>query len=228
MLTRRHLLAALPLLPVFGRETLAAVQCSRPNEAGMQFCEAGLQIGPVQTARQRCDNWCWAACVQIVFALRGFEVEQEEIVRKIYGSTACLRANGLQILQAITGNWVDSRGRRFRATGESLPDAGVGIRSSGGGRESQDLVIDMTMKIWSNNGSAELVQELANGHPLIIGALGHATVLTAARYERAPSGFVTLRELVVRDPWPDNFNRRVLRPEEARGNFFVVKVSVAA
>lgn len=74
MLTRRRLLAALPLLPVCGGETLAAGQCSRPDETGKQFCKAGLQIGPMQTARQRCDSWCWAACIQTVFALRGFDV----------------------------------------------------------------------------------------------------------------------------------------------------------
>ena len=66
--------------------------------------------------------------------------------------------------------------------------------------------------------------ELDKGYPLIIGALGHATVLTAANYIKWRDGFMRLTELTVRDPWPDNPNRRTLTANEVQGAFFVARV----
>lgn len=83
---------------------------------------------------------------------------------------------------------------------------------------------DITTGLFFNDGAKELVGELDRGRPLIIGALGHATVLTAASYLKLANGVVWLNRLVVRDPWPSSANRRELRASEVRDAFFVAKV----
>jgi papain like cysteine protease AvrRpt2 len=61
---------------------------------------------------------------------------------------------------------------------------------------------------------AQAAQELSLRHPLIVTTLGHAMVLTALSYERAPKGSGNVTAAIVRDPWPYNPNRRTLSPQE--------------
>jgi hypothetical protein len=72
--------------------------------------------------------------------------------------------------------------------------------------------------------------ELQQGDPLIVGALGHATVLTAIKYSRYRSNrrISFLSEITVRDPWPNSPNRRNLTANEIVASFFVAKVTVHA
>jgi hypothetical protein len=76
----------------------------------------------------------------------------------------------------------------------------------------------------SNNGSTnapDAAQALVANFPLIIGTLGHATVLTALEYssfyQMAPFGPVlgpaTVTAATVRDPWPER-GRRTLSAKE--------------
>jgi hypothetical protein len=50
-------------------------------------------------------------------------------------------------------------------------------------------------------------QELARNNPLILGAMGHATVMTAMTYS-GNGQFIQINEVIIRDPWPGNPNRR--------------------
>jgi papain like cysteine protease AvrRpt2 len=61
---------------------------------------------------------------------------------------------------------------------------------------------------------AQAAQELSLRHPLVVTTLGHAMVLTALTYERAPRGEGNVTAAIVRDPWPYNPNRRVLSARE--------------
>jgi hypothetical protein len=228
MISRRHVLAGVSALStLWSAEARAVVNCSVFGRDGIQLCSAGRIVLDVETARQRCENWCWAACIQTIFAANGFQLEQEAIVRRLYGGEACLPATGSQIVRTIGQTWTDRRGTTFRASAQSLPDATIGIRRSGGGRVAPNLADDITIGLFANQGSQTLVRELENDNPLIIGALGHATVVVAASYERSRDGFVRLIDLGIRDPWPGNPNRRTLTAQEARASFFVAKVSVA-
>jgi hypothetical protein len=228
MLSRRSLfgVAAAMLVP---RPALAAEQCGDADADGRQRCVVGLDIGPVETVRQRCENWCWAACIQTVFALHGHDVAQESAVSRLFGSEACEGATMEGIIAAIGGEWIDAIGNSFTAEAEELPLAWMGVGASGGGAATTDatgLAIEGAMKAFGADGVKAMVDELSAGHALIIGALGHATVVTAASYTRSPGGAVSLDQLVVRDPWPESENRRVLTPDEVRDAFFVVKVAV--
>jgi hypothetical protein len=228
MLSRRSFIgiAAAMLVP---RAAPAAQQCDDAEADGRQRCVVGLDVGPIETVRQRCENWCWAACIQTVFALNGHDVAQESAVAKLFGSEACEGATMEGIIAAIDGEWIDAIGNRFTAEAQELPLAWMGVSASGGGAAATDttgLAIEGAMKALGADGIAALVDELPAGHALIIGALGHATVVTAASYTRSAGGVVSLDRLVVRDPWPDSDNRRVLTPDEVRDAFFVVKVAV--
>ncbi|MEM1140465.1 MAG: papain-like cysteine protease family protein [Pseudomonadota bacterium] len=184
----------------------AAGECSGFDYNGVQQCTVGLRIGPRPTTRQRCENWCWAACIESIFALYGFTVPQEVIVRKIYRDTACKTATGEQIAYAAAGQWQDANGQNFYVEPETL--------------------LDMHMGVWAQGLGARVATELSNDVPLINGAVGHATVLTAMTYLRDSYGRGQPIELVVRDPWPQSPNRRALKPNEVEGTFFVLKLHV--
>lgn len=231
MLSRRNaLVTALSSLAMLrAGEALAENTCSAPF--GNRECMAGLRIGAGETARQRCDNWCWAACVETVFALNGFAVRQERLVRKIFGSEGCFSANGDQMLAAVRGDWVDDRGRGFRADGHELTWAGFGMntsRDAPGGRGVQG---------YRDLGALKIVSTLKAERPIIIGSIppgggiGHAMLLTAVRYEVVSYGgagaeSIRLRSLIVRDPWPDNPNQRELDDSEVRGAVFGIVLDV--
>lgn len=184
----------------------AALQCTPYNWQGIQQCRAGVQIGRIRTAGQRCPNWCWAACIETVFFLNGYSVDQESIVRRLYPSLACSTATGFEIANVTSGSWTDRNGRRFRARVNPLLDLSLGMAN------------------W--NAAAQVASELAAGRPVINGALGHATVLTAMTYVRDQYGSGMPREIIVRDPWPGRRNRRVLTAQEAQATFFIAAVHV--
>jgi hypothetical protein len=195
--------AALLLGPRSARSELA---CTEWDAQGIRYCEVGLSIGAIPTAQQRCQNWCWAACIEAIFALHGYGVAQEAIVQKVFGDLVCLPATGPDIAYAIDGEWVSEDGQYFSA--------------------SADVLWDSQYFFGQPDAIVQAAHELSNGNPLIIGALGHATVMTAMGYYLAANGAYQIQEIIIRDPWPDSPNRRQLSPDEAMGTQFLAKVHV--
>lgn len=230
MVSRRFVMAGLPAAAlVHARLAHSAPRCTAADAQGNQQCVSGLEIGKMGTVRQRCRDWCWAACIQAVFSLQGRETAQEWAVEKIFGSSKC-QVDGpggtpSQIIRAINGEWIDQYGFKFQAGAEALPDAALVVSTSVSGQGGSQAT-DMATQLFFNDGARQLVSELDRGRPLIIGAVGHATVLTAASYTKDRSGNIRLTELTVRDPWPEYPNRRTLTPGEVRGAFFVARVWV--
>lgn len=231
MISRRLLMAGLPAAAALAHAPIvrATTRCSAADAQGYQQCVSGLELGKTETVRQRCNDWCWAACIQAVFSLQGRETAQEWAVEKIFGSSKC-RTDGdgatpEQIIQAINGEWIDQYGFKFRAGAQALPDAALIVSTSVPG-QGGSLATNMATQLFFNDGARQLVSELDRGNPLIIGAVGHATVLTAASYVKDRTGNIRLTELIVRDPWADNQNRRKLTAAEVRGAFFVCRVWV--
>jgi hypothetical protein len=183
----------------------AGIVCKPLIAQNLRRCNVGLRV-PFRTARQRCPNWCWAACVETVFALSGHAVPQEAIVRKLFGGLICMPAVGLGITQSIKGRWVRPDGSHFDVAADVLQDAPSFFARP--------------------NAIPQAARELAKGTPLILGALGHATVMTAMTYTLTGDGAYRIEEVVIRDPWPDNPNRRVLTPREAMAATFLAKVYV--
>lgn len=67
------------------------------------------------------DNWCWAACVQMVFSYYGIDISQSRIVRKVYDESYDITANKEDIVSSINGWHID--GRVVHAKYESYKNA---------------------------------------------------------------------------------------------------------
>jgi Papain-like cysteine protease AvrRpt2 len=182
----------------------AKVQCSAFQDSDygpVQQCEAGIPTTELHTVaavdRQHMSEWCWAAAISGVFAYYGHPVRQEEIVRSAYGAIVNARGTPDAIMGALNREWTDDNGNRFSVESDAV---------SGNWRT--------------------LSQDLANGEPLIVGSLGHAMIVTAAEYVRDQYGDGQLEAVIVRDPWPDNPQRRLLTPREMASVQMLIRIRV--
>lgn len=141
--------------------------------------------------RQASSQWCWAACISMVFAFHGHPVAQPRIVAEAYGGLVNWPAPGMVIARSLQRAWVDDDGTPFRVRIDGLYDAQFGVLATDNGR---------------------IARALDGNRPLIIGARGHALVLTALEYQTAPGPFIP-RMAGVFDPWPGR-GARVLAPDE--------------
>jgi hypothetical protein len=230
MISRRFVMAGLPAAAlVYAPVARAVTRCTAPDARGYRQCVTAIERVKMETARQRCNDWCWAACIQAVFSLQGRETAQEWAVEKIFGSSKC-QPDGPggtvdQVVRAINGEWIDQYGFKFQADAQALPNVAL-IVSTGAPGPGGSWATDTATRMFFDDGAKQLVSELDRGNPLIIGAVGHATVLTAATYIKDSSGYIRLTELIVRDPWGDSPNLRKLTAEEVSGAFFVVRAWV--
>jgi ABC-type bacteriocin/lantibiotic exporter with double-glycine peptidase domain len=148
-------------------------------------------------AIQEHSKWCWAACIEMVFTYWGHPIDQEEIVQRTWGRIVDMPAQPYQIIAALNRSWIDRDGNRFRSSGD--------VFSATGATAAQDLARDM---------------------PLIVGSFGHAMVLTAIAYNRAPNSQGQVTGAMVRDPWPWN-GRRELSAQEAAATMLLARVRVS-
>jgi len=166
-----------------------------------RVCEAGIPSQLIHASAHRNpqyqSQWCWAACISMIFGYHGHAVSQARIVRDAYGSIVDMPAMPRTILAALNRDWTDDAGRRFRA------------QSSFGGTTA-----------------AAAATDLAGDHPLIVGTHRHAVVLTSLQYRFVgPWGGSELLQATVRDPWPGR-GRRPLSPREWAGINFAAHVRV--
>lgn len=152
-----------------------------PSEAFEYFA------APRQNGRQRQQNWCWAACAQMVLNYHGLYVRQEQIVERIYGQLVDRPADVGQIRYALSGYADNTQGGRSEIFCEE-------------GAES----------------TTEIAENLAYRWPLIVGLTqpdgsGHAYVLTAIYFSFDSQGEVIPHKVVLRDPWPHNKSRQEMR-----------------
>lgn len=202
------LLATIPASSISLNEAQAEQSCSewQPYNYGyVRSCTVGVRVNRLRT--QACDQWCWAACIEAAFRIAGYRVSQERIVEKLYGSQfICRPAIGPGIASAVQGYWVDDRGDEFYADVHVLADLQFGI------------VDPFALQ--------DASRYLANNIPLINGAVGHATLMTAMSWIEDNFGQYQLQEIIVRDPWPGNQNRRQLTYREFSGTNFLAAVIV--
>jgi hypothetical protein len=175
--------------------------CGPSAPPGVRQCHAGIDssIAHVVAAAvggQHLSQWCWAACIEMVFRYYGLQVPQEQIVQQTWGGIADLPAYPGHILANLNRPWIDLSGRRFRVSGDAF--------SANPMTAAQDLAQDM---------------------PLIIGTLGHAMVLTALTYVVDRSGNGRVTAAIVRDPWPDR-GRRILSAQEWHQASFLARIRV--
>ncbi|MEM6622894.1 MAG: hypothetical protein AAF674_11745 [Pseudomonadota bacterium] len=193
---RRFLLSA----AVAGLSTpsLAEIACNQGPGHYQQTCDVGVIIGNIATPWQQCKLWCWAACVETAFGLRGYRVNQQMMAQKLFGDPyVCQPANGPMIEHVVNGNWTDLNGRAFQAR--------------------LDIVMDLDRGISHPNPMGVIWDELRAGRPLLSGSLGHATLITAMNYTQAQGTTPQTNYITLRDPWPESPNKRLMTPQEFYG-----------
>ncbi len=146
----------------------ADVKCGRYQSTDYgtaQLCDAGIPSQELDVTAQLepnvqlQSNWCWAAAISGVFAYYGHPVSQARIVREAYGGIRNMRGTPQAIMGSLNRDWVDDANRPFRVSADTFSASWV-----------------------------TATQDLAQNHPLIVGSLGHAMILTAAEYTRYANG----------------------------------------
>ena len=179
----------------------ALLRCTPFDFNGVQYCEAGIDsrlvsISAGAVGGQHMNQWCWAACIEMVFRYYGFVIPQATIVQQTWGGIVNLPGQPQQILANLNRPWKDANGQTFHVSGD----------------------------IFSAN-PITASQDLSNNMPLIIGTQGHAMVLTSLQYARDRWSRGQVKLAVVRDPWPGR-GRRVLSPHEWYGTSFLSRIRV--
>lgn len=151
--------------------------------AGISSQDFVYYAAPTVQGRQRQNNWCWAASIQMVLNYHGLYVTQEEIVNRVCGDLYDTPATLDGILVALSGWAHDYRG---------------GVSTI----HAQSYVIN----------NAQLINDLAYDWPLIIGfhgiPIGHTCVLTAVYYSMTSQLQPYIYKGIIRDPWPGNESRQ--------------------
>lgn len=176
----RLLLAVLFVLPVSASADTVPVGDTGYFVAGVPSEQFVHFAAPESAGKQRMQNWCWAACIQMVLNYHGLYVDQQDIVGRVFGQAVDRPANGEQILAALSGWAPDSRGRRSAIYADPY-----------------------------HVDAATIVNDLDKRWPLIVGlagprgmATGHAYVLTAVYFSKDNFGNPTIHRVVLRDPYP--------------------------
>jgi hypothetical protein len=184
----------------------AQLQCGKwfPSSAGpLVPCTAYINSNVLdQTIHdhfQWQSEWCWAASISMIFQYYGHPLAQPEIVQQAYHSIENVPGTPDAIMRSLNRLWIDDNFRPFSVTARST-----------------------VVPLW------RAAQDLAADHPLIIGTLGHAMVLTAVSYYTDPQGNGTTVGAIVRDPWPTNGIRRQLSPAELSNTVMLIEVQVVS
>ena len=163
---------------LFANEQINAQQRAI-TKLGQNYFFAGPPSNEINSiaSTQRCQNWCWATCIQMVLNYHGLFVKQEQIVQKVYGSLPCKTGSAQHIMKALSGWASDTRGRFSQ--------------------------IHYQYGVY--NGS-DIVDQLSRRWPIIVGLRGegHAYVLSAIYYSIDQSNNPIIDKVVLRDPWPTN------------------------
>jgi len=173
------------LVLAYCHATRAEIQQIGPNyfSAGVSSHEFEYFAAPQQQGRQRQENWCWAATIQMVLNFHGLYVSQEDVVARVFGNLDDLPGTPQDILNALSGWAPDVRGRYSSISADPYVF------------DRQHLVPDLAYK-WP------LIVGLRTG-----GNIGHAYVLTAVYYSTDGFNLPVFDKVVLRDPWPANESR---------------------
>lgn len=204
LMYRRDLLKDLILVAAGGlipKSLMAEENCVQLTPL-ISRCTDGIPAGRLNAvqAYQQMPEWCWAASIQMLFTYWGHPVDQKRIVKETWGSIVNMPGQPQQLLANLNRRWTDDNGDKFTSQADSL-----------------------------TANAAMAVSDLRIDRPLIIGALGHATVLTALTCDvNRANGAWTVIAATVRDPWPGNGGKRILSPQEWYNINFAARVMVSS
>jgi hypothetical protein len=142
-------------------------------------------------AAQSKSEWCWAACISMLFGYNGHPVTQRNVVKGAYGTDANMPASHFTLMNALNRTWVDEGGNSFTVSTSHMycPEAGD---------------VDLT--------NAEMIETLKRETPILFCTSQHAMILTSMGFVQSRFG-MQVSEAWVMDPWPGN-GLRLLSPAE--------------
>lgn len=144
--------------------------------------------------QQHLPQWCWAACISMLFSYYGHPVSQSRIVSDAYGFPVNMPAtSGIVIAQQLDRSWIDDHGNAFNSR--------------------VTAAYDFDAKVFKLN-NAWLINELHLDRPVVLGTVSHAVVMTAMDYSQTPFG-PNVKAIGVFDPWPGIGARMLTRFEMA-------------
>lgn len=170
----------------------------QPYDVGISLTAATAMA---HTITQYAPQWCWAASLETVFRLWGYQVNQFRLVHDAWGSIVNMPADTERILYDLNRVWIDDTGKRFLVKSYIRPTVSA------------------------------IAYDLRNNMPALLGYLnpngtGHAVVLLAMRYYAyAPSGYTAVLSETVHDPWPGRGNR-VVSAQEFYGTSFLARIRI--
>jgi hypothetical protein len=158
----------------------AVTRCTPTAQAGVERCVTGLPataLAPMYQ-QQEASNWCWAAAVAMVLRRHGLEVPQQQVALSHDGQASDVAISGAAISRVLSRTWKDTQGREVEVAALPVP----------AWRRSFGLL------------APEILRDLEEDKPLILGAREHAVVLVQLVYDRTPRGATQLVRAVVLDP----------------------------
>lgn len=134
---------------------------------------------------QKMSQWCWAACISNCFTYHNHPIDQETIVKTVYGQTVNLPSmTARRIAEQLNRTWIDKQGQRFSSKLTGAYDYFENVRSL---------------------SNAYMIDQVKSGNPLIYVNKSHAMVVTAVDF--LPDQVVGL---YVFDPMPGMQKQRLL------------------
>lgn len=144
------------------------------------------------------DEWCWAASIEMAARYWGYYLPQTQIVETTWGKITDMPGSPAQIIAATNRVYVDTRGKAFRLTSLILPT-------------------------WTDVSAS-----LAANYPVLVGSLGHMTVILGLNITFFKNQFgqvvsSQVNEVAIWDPWPGN-GLRDMSPIEFQSAFLALSV----
>lgn len=153
------------------------------KDDGLYWAAIKTSYFKAYVARQRSENWCWAACTQMVLNYQGVNVSQEQIVERVFGARVDRPGSAQNIVQGASGWYVDGSSIAAKADYSFIP---------------QKMIDDLINKY-----------PLVIGLSMPGQNVGHAYVLTGISFLKQGDAIFP-QSVILRDPWPDNQSRLVL------------------
>ena len=171
----------------------AAAPTPMPTPTPMQTARVNIVQLAQAVRQQQCEQWCWAACISMIFNFYDHPLSQAEIVAATYGTVACLPSFGsTNVGRDLSRTYIDDRGIPFASRVVSAYDYFNGINT------------------FNNQG---VVDALSRNNPLVYANTAHAMIVYSVTYLPTALGPNIVRVDVV-DPWPLNPRTHVLSSPE--------------
>ena len=177
------LCASVAMAALWAAPASAATRCGPSGTPGTERCVTGLPAPLLARMHQlqQGTQWCWAASISMVLRRYGVDVPQAQIVDTHLGGLRDESITAEDLAGLLSREWRDGDGRRLQASAEAVPK----------------------WRAFFGVAAPEVLAELEQDRPVILGLQRHAVVLVEVVYERsagAASGPVRLLRAVVLDP----------------------------